>query len=67
MLKIGPAGLEYSLTHWNGSAFTFRPSSENQTDGSISLATFNAGRPNRLRSLTVEYLDEGGMGTFIRK
>lgn len=63
VLRIGPAGIEYPLTHWDGNAFTFNPSSENQPDGSISLATF---RPED-RSVTIEYLNEDGLGTFVRK
>ena len=43
VLKLGPKDLEYPLTHWDGNAFTFTPSSENASDGSISLATFKAG------------------------
>ena len=67
VLKLGPAGTEYPLRHWDGNAFIFRPSSENATEGSISLATFKAGANGRFRDLTIEYLDEQGMGTFRRK
>ena len=67
VLKLGPAGTEYPLRHWDGNAFIFRPSSENAPEGSISLATFKAPRNARFRELTIEYLDEAGMGTFRRK
>lgn len=67
MLKLGPAGAEYPLAHWDGNAFIFRPSSENAPDGSISLATFKAPAKGRFRELTIEYLDGEGLGTFRRK
>ncbi len=67
VLKLGPKTLEYSLTHWDGNAFTFAPLSENASDGSISLATFKAGANGRFRDLTIEYLNEAGMGNFRRK
>lgn len=67
VLKLGPKDLEYSLTHWDGDAFTFRPLSENAADGSISLATFKTGAKGRFRELTIEYLNEQGMGSFRRK
>ena len=66
-LKIGPADIEYPLTHWDGDAFTFNPSSENQPDGSISLATFRSEGRSGFRLLTIEYLDEDGMGTFVHE
>ena len=67
VLKLGPAGLEYPLTHWDGNAFTFIPSGENAPGGSISLASFGDARKGRFRSLTVEFLNADGMGRFRRK
>jgi hypothetical protein len=67
VLKLGPAGIEYPLTHWDGNAFTFEPRNENEPDGSVSLATFGPAQNSRSRRLTIEYLNEEGMGTFVRK
>jgi CubicO group peptidase (beta-lactamase class C family) len=67
VLKLGPKGREFPLTHWDGNAFTFAPSSENATEGSISLATFTAPARGRSRELTIEYLNGEGLGTFRRK
>jgi len=67
VLKLGPAGREFPLRHWDGNAFTFKPSSENATDGSISLATFKTASNGRFRELTIEYLNEEGLGAFTRK
>lgn len=67
VLKLGPKDKEFPLTHWDGNAFTFRPSSENATDGSISLATFRASAKGRFSELTIEYLNGEGLGIFQRK
>ncbi|MDQ8729456.1 serine hydrolase [Bradyrhizobium sp. LHD-71] len=67
VLKIGPAGIAYPLTHWDGNAFTFHPSSENEPNGSISLATFKSEGRAGFGSLTIEYLNEHGMGTFVHE
>jgi len=65
-VRLGPAAKQYALAHWDGDAFTFEPSSENATDGSISLATFTK-RGTSFGAVTIEYLDENGLGTFGRK
>jgi CubicO group peptidase (beta-lactamase class C family) len=67
VLKLGPAGLEYPLTHWDGNAFTLIPTGENAPAGSISLASFGDAAKGRFRSLTVEFLNAEGMGRFSRK
>jgi CubicO group peptidase (beta-lactamase class C family) len=68
VLKLGPKGdVEYPLRHWDGNQFIFMPSSENSPEGSISLATFKTPRNARFGELTIEYLDQQGLGTFQRK
>jgi CubicO group peptidase (beta-lactamase class C family) len=67
VLKLGPAGIEYPMRHWDGNAFIFKPFSENAPEGSLSLATFKGEAKGRFRDMTIEYLDENGMGTFRRK
>ena len=66
-IKLGPSTTEYKLDPFDGDAFTFNPSSENQIDGSVSLATFKTKGARGFRSLTIEYLNEQGMGTFARR
>jgi hypothetical protein len=65
-VRLGPAAKQYALAHWDGDAFTFEPSSENATDGSISLAIFKK-QATSFGAVTIEYLDENGLGTFARK
>ncbi|MBI1209649.1 MAG: serine hydrolase [Azospirillum sp.] len=67
VLGLGPVGIAYPLRPWDGDAFVFNPSSENQPDGSISLVTFRSKARGHFRSVTIEYLDANGMGTFVRR
>jgi CubicO group peptidase (beta-lactamase class C family) len=66
-LKIGLFGTPYALTHWDGDAFSVRPSSENQTDGSLSSITFKRSGNELARELTIEYLNANGLGPFVRR
>ncbi|WP_426325338.1 serine hydrolase [Microbacterium sp. E-13] len=59
VLRLGPTG-EWTLEHWSGDEFVFRPLSENANPGSISKATFDAD------TLVLEYFDQHELGTFIR-
>jgi CubicO group peptidase (beta-lactamase class C family) len=62
-LKLGLSNTPYTLTHWDGDVFSVSPSSENQTDGSLSSVTFRqAGK-----ELKIEYLDGNGLGLFLRR
>lgn len=59
-LSLGPRPQTYPLTHWDGDVFTFAPGDENAPAGSVSAARFDGD------SLTLEYFDADGMGTFTR-
>ncbi|WP_210187130.1 serine hydrolase [Kaistia soli] len=61
-LSIGPVGKSYPLSHWDGDTFSIRPSSENESDGSVSSVTFGpAGQ------MKIGYLDQNGFGAFVRR
>ena len=59
-LTMGPARTTYPLTHWDGNTFTFALATENAPIGTISRAIFDG------NSLTLEYFDSDGLGTFVR-
>lgn len=59
-LALGPTG-RWTLSPWDGDVFTFTPTGENATEGTVSQATFSADG-----TLVLEYFDEHGMGTFRR-
>lgn len=63
-LSLGPSNVTFDLTHWDGDTFTFPVSSpaliESAPPGTISKATF------RGNSLTCEYFNTEGLGTFTR-
>jgi hypothetical protein len=68
MLRIGPAPeKEYAFTHSDGNTFTFTPHSENASEGSISTATFTGDPSGRMTALTIEVLNQTGIGTFKRR
>ena len=58
-LALGPK-LSAPLKHWDGNVFTFSFVTENAPPGTISKATFDGD------SLTLEYFDQDGKGTFTR-
>ena len=66
MLKIGPAPTEFAFTHIDGNVFTFMPHAENASEGSISTATFATDSSGKATTLTIEWLDQNGIGTFKR-
>jgi CubicO group peptidase (beta-lactamase class C family) len=66
VLKIGPVPTEFTFTHLDGNVFTFTPYSENASEGSISTATFATDASGKMTRLTIELLDQNGIGTFKR-
>jgi CubicO group peptidase (beta-lactamase class C family) len=67
MLHLGPKRTEYRLSHWDGHMFTFAPSGENANAGSISKVTFAMKTTGRADKVDVEFFDETGWGTFVRR
>lgn len=65
VLSIGPKPLKAALTHWSGDTFVFAPTGENAPAGSVSQVTFASLAGGQ--SMTVEFLDQHGLGTFTRK
>ncbi|MBF6621333.1 MAG: serine hydrolase [Patulibacter sp.] len=64
ILRLGPDRMRFRLNHWSGNRWTYHPPGENGTG--ISLLTFRFGRGSDARSMTIEHLDEDGLGTFRR-
>jgi hypothetical protein len=58
-MRLGPTPLILPLEHWSGDVFTFTLDNENAAPGTISKATFAAGR------VTLEYYDREHLGTFL--
>ena len=64
-LLIGPRPDDYVLRHWSGDLFAFYPTGENALG--ITAATFNAGAGSPpATSVTLEYYNATGLGTFTR-
>lgn len=62
VLSVGPRPRRFTLAHWSGDTFVFRPEGlETAPPGSVSQVTFADGR------MRVEFLDDNGLGTFVKR
>jgi hypothetical protein len=59
--------MQFPLTHWDGDRFTFVPTGENAPAGSISAVSFASGNHTQADSVTIEFFDQHGWGTFVRE
>lgn len=66
VLEVGPAPQRLRLTHWDGDRFVAFPVTENQPEGSISQVEFTMGADGQAEAVTVEHLNEAGLGGFHR-
>lgn len=61
-MTAGPKRASWTLGHWDGDVFAFEPQGENANAGSRFAVTFQP----EAGSVTIEYWDEEGLGTFRR-
>ena len=62
VLTVGPKPRVFTLDHWSGDDFIFRPEGEETAPvGSVSQVTFSD------RRMKVEFFNENGLGTFERR
>jgi CubicO group peptidase (beta-lactamase class C family) len=66
-LSLGPKKTAYPLRHWDGNVFSYEPSGENATAGSISKVTFTIDAAGRATSLAIEYYEASGWSRFVRR
>lgn len=66
VLRLGPGQAPLAMQHWDGDSFVVQPMSENQPKGSVSRVEFSRTAPASAASVTIEHLDENGLGTFER-
>jgi CubicO group peptidase (beta-lactamase class C family) len=57
----------FRLDHWDGPIFSFVPTGETAPDGSLSSATFKPRKEGRAATLTLEFFDRDGLGTWVRR
>ena len=65
VLRIGPAPLEFPLTHFDRDTFTWQPTGENAYG--VSGLTFVVGGNDRASGFGDQYLASGGPGELARK
>lgn len=63
-MRLGPAGMEFPLTHFDRDVFTYTPPGEN--GGVASAVTFTIGAGGAASSVVIENLALTGAGTFTR-
>jgi hypothetical protein len=66
VLRLGSGQAPLAMQHWDGDSFIVQPMSENQPQGSISRVDFSRTAPASAASVTIDHLDENGLGTFER-
>ncbi|WP_289044155.1 serine hydrolase [uncultured Aliiroseovarius sp.] len=66
LLEVGPAPQRLPLSHWDGNRFVAFPVTENQPEGSVSQVVFTIGADGQADMVTVEHLNDAGLGGFRR-
>lgn len=64
VMVLGPKSMEFPLTHWSGSTYSYEPTGENAVG--VSAVTFTPPVGGESPQVTVEFLDADGLGSFIR-
>jgi len=64
LLRVGPKPQEFILSHFDGDVFSYYPTGEDAVG--ISAVTFSGGDATAAAAVTIEFLNEHGLGTFIR-
>ncbi|SFQ46851.1 serine hydrolase [Nitratireductor indicus] len=67
VMQLKDSGASFSLEHWTGDEFVFRPQNENAPEGSISSVFFQIGEGGKPERVSVEYFNESGNGDFTRR
>lgn len=65
-IAIGPAQMSFALEHVNADTFKFQPVGENAY-GPTAVTFTRAGDGTNAQSVTIDYLNTTGQGTFIRE
>jgi CubicO group peptidase (beta-lactamase class C family) len=66
VLELGPKPMQFTLEHWDGDTYALSPRGENAPTGSLSSVKFGGSPGDRARVMTVDYLNENGLGHFQR-
>jgi CubicO group peptidase (beta-lactamase class C family) len=62
VMKIGPHGMVFPLTHWDGETFVYTPTGENGPDGSRAAITFS----KNPAAFTNDLYAESGVSKFVK-
>lgn len=65
VMILGPEAKEFPLTHWSGLTYSYEPTGENALG--ISAVDFAPPVGGEAPTMTVEFLNADGLGTFVRQ
>jgi CubicO group peptidase (beta-lactamase class C family) len=65
VMQLGPRHESFPLSHWDGNTFTYMPAGEDAA-GITRVTFFVAPGSSRSAKVTIDNLNESGLGTFTR-
>lgn len=65
-LVLGPKGMRFPMTHWDGDTFAFAPAGEADLVDSQASVVFKMGQ-GQASGLDIKFYDETGLGRWVRK
>jgi hypothetical protein len=65
VMQLGPKGMKFPLTHWDGDVFTFVPTGESANAGSISKVTFTRGATGPAKRVAIEWYQQDGQSAGL--
>jgi hypothetical protein len=64
VMRLGPKPMRFTLHHYKGNTFSYRTTGENAVG--LSGVTFTKGSSGTFTKVTVEHLNDNGLGTFTK-
>ena len=65
-LTLGPKAMAFQLRHWDGDTFAFSPAGEAELVDSLASLRFKM-ENGRASGFAIDFYDENGLGTWVRK
>ncbi|WP_438858333.1 serine hydrolase [Achromobacter spanius] len=67
-LVLGPKGMRFPMTHWDGDTFAFAPAGEADLVDSLASVVFKTDPgQGQASGLDIKFYDDGGLGKWTRK
>ena len=67
-LVLGPKGMRFPMTHWDGDTFAFAPAGEADLVDSLASVVFKTDQgQGQASGLDIKFYDDSGLGKWMRK